>query len=209
MAALVSPDFLWFAEGLLASLVVGLVMSLLVSVMLVAAPARLLEINRRVSRWIDTGRHFQVLERPLMLERLFYRHHRPLGAFIVLGAVYVLWRWAVAYDREAVIGLLDRRWVTSGLDWIVGAVETVVVGLHVLILGMGLVILVRPSLLKNLERTANRWHPGWSTERLDASIESIDRGVALSPRLAGLALLVASLWSLVTLLPEFLLVFSR
>lgn len=204
MSALAPPEFLWFVEGLLAALVLGLAASVLVSALLLAAPQRLLAINRRASRWIDTSRHLQILERPLMLERLFYRHHRVLGAGLALGAGYVLWRWAGAYDRDAVVALLDRHWIAAGLDWIVGAVEALTVGLHLLILAMGLVIFLRPSLLKNLERAANRWHPGPSSERLDAVIDAVDRGVAIYPRLAGLVLFGASLWSLATLLPEFL-----
>lgn len=209
MGALASPDFLWFAEGLLAALCGGLALALLVSVLLLASPKALLELNRRLSRWIDTRGAVQMLERPLMLERLFYRHHRWLGAAITLGAAYVLWRWAVAYERDAVVALLDRRWVTGGLDWIVGALETVVVSLHVLILAAGLVILLRPSLLKKLEHAANHSYRGVSSERLDTVIGSVDRGVSIYPRLSGLALLAASVWSLVALLPVFLQVITR
>lgn len=209
MGALASPDFLWFAEGLLAALCGGLAMALLVGVLLMATPNRLLEMNRRVSRWVDTRGALKILERPLMLERLFYRHHRWLGVAITLGAGYVLWQWAVAYERTAVIGLLDRKWVSGGLDWIVAAVEVAVVTLHVLILGIGLVILGRPSMLKKLERAANRSYPGLSSESLDTVIESVDRGVAIYPRLSGLALLVASVWSLVALLPVFLQTLGR
>lgn len=204
MAPHFSPDFAWFFEGLLAALVVGLALSLVVSALLVAAPARLLELNRRASRWIDTSRHLAILERPLMLERLFYRHHRILGACIALGAAYVLWRWFSVYDREGVVGLLDRRWRAAGLDWIVVAGEALVVGLHGLILVAGLVILVRPSLLKSIERTANRWHTTFPGQRLDTVVEGVDRSVEGYPRLAGLILLGASLWSLATLLPELL-----
>jgi hypothetical protein len=209
MDALASPDFLWFAEGLLAALCGGLAMALLVGMLLLAAPRALLEINRRVSRWIDTRGALEVLERPLMLERLFYRHHRWLGGAIALGAGYVLWRWAVAFDRASVIGLLDRSWVTGGLDWVVAAGEFLVVGLHVLILAIGLVILARPSMLKDLERAANRSYGEFSSQSLDTVIESVDRGVAIHPRLSGLALLVASIWSLVALLPVFLQTIGR
>lgn len=209
MAAFAPPELLWLVEGLLAALVLGLALSLAVSALLLAAPARLLELNRRASRWIDTRRHLEVLERPLMLERLFYRHHRVLGAGIALGAAYVLWRWAGAYDRDAVVALLDRRWRAAGLDWIVGAAEALVVGLHVLILGVGLVIAVRPSLLKNVERAANRWHPTFQAGRLDTVIDAVDRGVEIYPRLAGFTLLAASLWSLATLVPELLQLVGR
>jgi len=209
MTTLTTPEFAWFAEGLLAALVTGLVLALIVSSLLLAAPTVLLNLNRRLSRWVDTGGSLQALERPLMLERFFYRHHRILGALTALGATYVLWRWATVYERSSVIALLDRRWIAGGLDWIVGAVETVVVGLHVLILGVGLVILLRPSLLKTLEQAANHWHRGLSSDSLDAVIDSVDRGITVYPRLSGLILLAASLWSLIALLPVFVQVLGR
>lgn len=209
MTSLVSADLLWLAEGLLASLVAGLVLALVVAGLLLFRPTTLLALNRRLSRWIDTRGPFQALERPLMLERLFYRHHRALGAAIVLGACYVLWQWAFDFDRAALTQLLNPRWRANGLDWIVPAGEAIVVGLHVLVLLAGGVILVRPSLLKGIEKAANRWHGGLSSEQLDRVVGTLDDRVAIYPRLSGLVLLVASLWSLIALLPVFLQTLAR
>lgn len=209
MTSLVSADLLWLAEGLLASLLAGLVLALVVAGLLLVRPEALLALNRRLSRWIDTRGTLEVLERPLMLERMFYRHHRALGAAIVLGASYVLWQWAFHFDRAALTRVLNPRWSANGLDWIVPAGEAIVVGLHALVLLAGCVILLRPSLLKGLERAANRWHGGWSSEQLDRVVGTLDDRVAIYPRLSGLVLLVASLWSLLALLPVFLQTASR
>lgn len=209
MAALTSPDFVWLAEGLLFALLAGLVLSLLVGGLLVAAPRLLMAINQRASRWVDTRRALTILEQPLVLERFFYRHHRVLGASIALGAAYVLAQWVFAYDRTAFVALLDRRWRGAGLDWMVPALEWAMVGLHVLILAAGLVILLRPSLLKSVERAANRWHPGLSSESLDAVIGPLDRGIGIYPRFSGLVVSVASAWSLVVLIPVLLQLLGR
>lgn len=209
MASLVSPDFLWLAQGLLASLLAGLVLALVVSALLLTRPRTLLELNRRLSRWVDTQGALRALERPLMLERLFYRHHRALGVAIVLGAGYVLWQWAFGFDRAALSGLLDPSWRNNGLDWIVPAAELLVVGLHVLVLAVGGVILLRPSLLKGLEKAVNRWHGAASSERFDRVIGTLDDQVAVYPRLTGFVLLMATVWSLVALVPVFLQVLNR
>jgi hypothetical protein len=120
----------------------------------------------------------------------------------MLGACYVLWSWAFAFDRDAFVSLLGRRWVTSGLDWIIAALEAVVVLLHLLILVAGAVILFRPSLLKGVEKTANRWHDaGVSSERLDVVVATVDQGVAVYPRLSGLVLVATSSWCLAALAP--------
>lgn len=204
MTSLAAPELLWIVEGLLASLLAGLVLAIVVGLLLVARPERLLQLNRRLSRWVDTRGTLHALERPLLLERFFYRHHRVLGAAIVLGAGYVLWQWAFGVERVAVAGLLNPRWRANGLDWIVPALEVLMVGLHVLVLAAGLVILLRPSLLKGLERAANRWHRGLPSEQLDRVIDSLDDRILGYPRVSGLILMVASLWSLVSLVPVFL-----
>lgn len=209
MTALTSPDFVWLTEALLAALLTGLALALAVGLLLLVAPRLLLAANQRMSRWVDTRGVFRVLEQPLMLERFFYRHHRVLGALIATGATYVLWQWTFAYDREAFLTTLDRRWVASGLDFFVPALEWFLVGVHVLILGVGLVILVRPSLLKNVERAANHWHSGPRSETLDAVIGSVDRGISLYPRLSGLIVCAAAGWSLAMLLPILLQLLSR
>lgn len=209
MASLTSPDFLWLTEALLAALLTGLAMALVVGVLLLVAPRLLLAANQRLSRWIDTRSAFSALEQPLMLERFFYRHHRPLGTLVSIGAAYVLWQWAFAYDRAAFIQTLGRPWSASGLDFLIAGLEWFLVGVHVVILGVGLVILLRPSLLKNVERAANQWHAGLPAEKLDAVIGTVDRGISLYPRLSGLVVLVAAGWSLAMLLPVLLQLLSR
>lgn len=209
MAALASPEFLWLVEALLFALVGGLALALLVGALLLVRPPLLLAINQRLSRWIDTRSTFGLLEQPLMLERFFYRHHRLLGSLVTAGAIYVLWQWAFTYDREAFIALLDRRWLAAGLDFVVPALELALVVLHVLILFVGLIILLRPSLLKNVERVANRWHSGLPADSLDAVIGSVDRGISLYPRLSGLVVVAAAAWSLVVLTPVLVQLLGR
>jgi hypothetical protein len=201
MSTLVSPDLLWLAQGLLVALTAGLALALVVSVLLLARPGVLFALNARMSRWIDTRRQFDALETPHQLERFFYRHHRAVGAAIIGGTGYVLWQWAFAYEREAFLLLLDRRWVTGHLDWVPVALETALVGLHGAILLIGVVILLRPSLLKGLERAANRWHQLPREHRLDRVVAHLDTGFELYPRLSGLILLLATAWSLASLIP--------
>lgn len=198
---MVPAEFDWVVDGLAVALMVGLCFAFVASVLLLLRPRLLFMLNERLSRWVDTEQRFRALEKPRQWERFFYRHHRVLGSLISLGAIYVLLTWAFAYDRARVIGLLDRRWVIDGLDWIVAAVETMVVLLHAATLVVGLIILFRPSLLKNIERAANRWHSGPQVQVLDRIYGPVDRSLAVYPRLSGLLLLLASVWSLVVLGP--------
>lgn len=80
------------------------------------------------------------------IERIVYRHHRLFGAAVVLGALLYLW-------RIASIGLL---WPTAGHTTWLSALPALTV-LMLLVLPFGTVMLIRPSLLKRIEKTSNRW----------------------------------------------------
>jgi hypothetical protein len=202
MHLLVAPELRWLVDGLMVALALGLVLALATALLLLWRPHALLMLNERLSRWVDTEAPFRALERPRQWERFFYRHHRVLGGLVTAGATYVLGVWALVYDRAAAIALLDRRWLADGMDWVVPAVETILVVLHVAILAVGLIVLFRPSLLKNVERVANRWHRA-PVDALDRVVYPLDRGFAVYPRLSGLLLLLAAGWSLVMLAPFF------
>lgn len=196
-----SPTLLPWAQGLLAALLLGLALAFLVGLLLLARPQALFALNARLSRWVDTRALFGALDQPHSVERFFYRHHRIVGALVALGASYVLWRWAFAYDRSKLQALLGSRWVTQGLDWVPAAVEAALVALHAAILAIGLVIMFRPSLLKGFERTANHWQPGLETTRLDEVVGNLDGAFEGHPRVSGLLLAITSTWCLLALAP--------
>jgi hypothetical protein len=209
MASLNSPEFHWILQGLLVVLVAGLLLALVVGLLLLVRPPALFAANQRLSRWIDTSAPMRRLETPLLFERLFYRHHRFVGTVLSAGALYVLAAWTFSYRREGLLDLLGPRWVAGDLDWIVAAMEWLVVSLHAAILLVGLIILFRPSLLKNVERAANRWHDLPAGPALDSVVMRVEPGFELYPRLSGLVLILTTVWCLGVLLPVALRVLGR
>jgi signal transduction histidine kinase len=195
-----SPVALPLLQGLAVALVLGLLLALFVGVLLLARPGAAFAINQWLSRWIDTAPAFSALDRPRSLERYFYRHHRLLGALIVGGASYVLWRWAFVYERSDMIAVVGQRWVSAGLDWLPVALEAALVALHVVILVVGALIMFRPSLLKGVERAANRWQQP-SANRLDAVVGNLDETFEGHPRVSGLILTISATWCLLALAP--------
>ena len=198
-----SPDVLPWVQALAVVLLLGLLLALSVGLLLLARPQALFALNARLSRWVDTRQAFSLLDQPRHLERFFYRHHRILGSLIVLGSGYVLLRWAFAYDRADLLALLGPRWVARGMDWVPLALEAVLVGLHAAILVVGALILLRPSLLKGVERAANRWQEGPATTPLDSVVGNLDGTFEGHPRVSGLLLVALSAWCLLALAPVF------
>jgi hypothetical protein len=201
MSTTLSPEALPWLQGLAMVLLVGLVLALVVGALLLARPQALFALNQRLSRWIDTRAALSLLDQPRHLERFFYRHHRALGISVVVGASYVLGQWAFAYDRGDVLALLGPNWARHGMDWVPAAFEVVLVGLHVAILVVGVVIVFRPSLLKGVEKTANRWQPGPATAPFDQVVGNLDDTFESHPRVSGFLLVVSATWCLLALAP--------
>lgn len=98
------------------------------------------------------------------LERGFYRHHRALGLFVVLGAIYILYFLVFAYSPHAVQALLF-----AGIDdpisrAILGQLLRFLLFFGALLAyAVGILLAIRPSALKPLEQLAHRpvRIPGW------------------------------------------------
>lgn len=173
-------------QGLFFSLCAGLALSAIWGTWLLLAPDRARHFARSADRWVSTDAWFARLNRPVETTRWFYRYHRIAGILITSGAAYALWRWYTAYEREAVTGLLGERILAAGLDWLVPAVEWIFLAFNAGILVSGLVVLLRPSLLKTPERWANQWVEVQTHRALDRPFDPLADAVSNHPRLLGL-----------------------
>lgn len=120
----------------------------------------------------------RVLDRQWQIERLIYRHHRLFGAIVLLAGAFFFWQLA-RFERPA---LFNEHSTTMVLAWVLLVGQT-------FNLIIGLVILLRPSLLKPVEAVSNRWH------RLEASGSRHPRTIrwtALILALVGLVILLAT-----------------
>lgn len=89
----------------------------------------------------------KLLDKPWTIERMIYRHHRLFGLVILFAGVFCIWQMS----RTRLIELLGD---STTLAILVGAL---LIG-QAFNLAIGLVMLLRPSLLKPLEAVGNRWH---------------------------------------------------
>lgn len=172
-------------QGLFVCLTGGLALSAIWGLWLLIAPDSARRFAKVADQWVPTAPWFDRLNKPLDTTRWFYRYHRPAGALILAGAAYGLWRWFTAYQREATMGLLDRRTISAGLDWLVPAMECIFLGFNGAILIFGLIVLCRPSLLKTPERFANRWVEVRADQALDRSYDPLAGVLMDRPRLIG------------------------
>lgn len=170
------------------------VLTAITGLLLLLVPGWLLRLSERLNVWIDTSSWFRKLDEPHQLERLFYRHHVVMGALILAGSLYSLWFiWRLQGGELLVLFPAAANRVLLEI------LQSVLI--HVLLLGnllalvIGLVVIVRPSLLKGLESRANRWvSSDRALSSLDKRVDVADRIIPGYPRLLGLLILLGSLY---------------
>lgn len=189
-------------HSLLLFLMLGSIAGLLAGAALILRPNWLLAASRYINRWIPTRKLNQSLETPINLDHWFYRFRVLSGAFILIGALYMLYFFVMGLDMPGILATLGKNsavpasLMSALLDGLVligliGAVCSLIVSLF---------LLFRPSMLRNLEHSFNQ--PASlrrALKPLETTRSDVDEYVFRHVHLAGVLLLLGSLYTLVGL----------
>ena len=182
-------------RSLLAVLCAGGLVGIVVGFGMLFKPDRIVFLNQYFSRWVGTQKLNEQLDRPRWIERYFYRHHRAVGSFLLIGAIFILYVFMFSYNVQKFSAALPSS--TKGL-WIALTAMLLVGGVVAAL--VGIIVLARPSLLRDIEKASNRWI---STDRMakssDAMHHSFDQSVLRHRKLAGAFLIVGGLYVLIVM----------
>lgn len=143
----------WFATSLF---FLG-ILFVLVGLALIVMPARFLAWGNSVNRWISTTAFFNALDKPRDHERFYYKHHRIFGGIIIILAAVIIYQLAFHTNLDAMTAAVQKLAVSVFGKWLLTTCFYILIALSVLALLAGLIIFIRPSLLKSLESWGNRW----------------------------------------------------
>lgn len=150
---------LW--RSLATFLLVGAATGVVVSLLLIYRPAMFERLNRAASRWISMRRLDRGVDRRVSLEQWFYRHHRSLGMLVCIGAGYVFVFFGLQFDKALALQHLPARLPVrlqpGVLEGLLDALVLISLTGAVAALFVGLMLWLRPSVLRGLEGRANRW----------------------------------------------------
>jgi len=185
--------FLW--QSLAIFLLIAALLSILLGLLLTFKPDLMERINRGANRWISMRQIDRLLDRIISLEQWFYQYHRPLGILVILGAVYILVYFGVLFDKSIALQRLAGYIPSVLLDGLLDAlVLTSLIG-AVAALFVGLLLWLRPSLLRGFEEEANQWISSRRAIKvLDVPHDQVNRFVARHMRQVGYLLLLGSLY---------------
>lgn len=187
-------QMLW--QALAIFLLIGALAGVAVALLLILKPQLIERVDRVANRWISMRHISEWADHTVNIERWLYRHHRPLGLFMVLGAGYMLVYFGFEFDRASALNsfsaylpnklLLDMLLQVVVLLALAGAAVALVTGLF-----MGL----RPSLLKGVERISNQWVSSRrATKVIDVERGSVDSFAVHHASRVGWLLLVGSIY---------------
>lgn len=139
-------------RSFLVFLFVGSIAGLVVGVGMLLKPQWVASLNERLSRWVSTEKIEEQFDRPRWVERVAYKYHRLVGSIVFIGALFILYTFLFNYNVRKISTVIPP----GGWRLMDALVGLLVVGSVVAAL-VGLIILAKPSLLRDLEKSTNSW----------------------------------------------------
>lgn len=175
-------------------LLIGSLSGIALALLLIFKSHLIERVNGVANRWISVRRISRVMDHSLSIERWFYRHHRPMGLLLTLGACYILfyfgWRFDQAAALQSFATLMPNKMLLGAV--LQAAVYFALIGAG-LSLPVSLVVLLRPSLLRGVEVQSNQWVSSRrATKPVDQMHGQVDRFVESHAQRVGWLLLVGS-----------------
>ncbi|OGS93475.1 MAG: hypothetical protein A2061_07970 [Gallionellales bacterium GWA2_59_43] len=179
-------------------LLIGALTGIAVALVLIYRPALYERVSLAANRWVSTRHYTRAADRMLSLESWFYRHHRLLGILVCVGAGYLLVYFGLLFDKAAALQQLPQmlpiRLKVPLLEGLLDALVLVSLTGAAASLFVGLLLWLRPSLLRGIEEASNQWISTRRAERLlDIPRDEVEAFVACHARRVGWLLLLGSL----------------
>ena len=184
-------------------IIIGSVIAFILGLGLILAPALTLKLNEKINTRISMREKTKTIEKPIKSEPFFYKHSKFSGTILVIGSLFVLYTLQT-FNAYSLIPHLPKSISTTAWEWIIQSVEIFFFISCVFIFVFGLIILIRPSMIKNFEQAANHWistRQGFS--KMSADIDITNKLVNTYPRVFGVFIALFSLIVLFLLLPRF------
>ena len=183
--------FLLFCAGILV---------MLIGACIIVSPAWVIRTSKTLNTWVSTESFFNRLEQQRHSESFFYRHHILFGCLLIVGAGYIFYTFM--FSVELANYSLPVFASQSANEWFTSSLVFMNILFSALIFIIGMIIVIRPSLLKHFEEISNHWFVvDDSLKRLDLQLRTPDTIFIRYPRLVGFLIVIGSCYILFNLFP--------
>lgn len=189
-------------RSLLFLLLLGSVAGLFAGIILLLRPEWLVNMSVFTNRWVSTRQMGRSLEQSVNIDHWLYRYGHVSGALLLASAIYIVYVLTTHLVRADIVTGLAKMYLvpkvlvepvldTMILFFLAGAVLAMLISLF---------LIFRPSMLRELELGANQSISLRQTLKpMEIQRGNMDQLVFRNVRLAGIALLCGSLYTLVML----------
>ena len=172
-------------------IIVGTALSMLYGFWLVIHPQSAISFSNKINKGFSMRQATKPLETPISIERWFYRNAKLTGALLMLGAAYLFYLlfWTLDLEKLTYVmpGLNPLTW-----EWLLTSFQIFFAVASIAVFLMGFVVLLRPSLLKPLEESANTWiSTRQKMQFMSENVSRTDQLLARFPRQLGAVILIA------------------
>ena len=158
-------------------------------------PGKIFKFGIKMNRWVSTESFFNKINTPIYKERFFYRHNKILGAFIVFASVFCLYILTFDAGEKNVSIILNRLAESSAEAWMFIILFYMLVIAIILALVFGVIMFIRPSALKSIEKIGNRWiDTDVLLKALDESKDLPDKILPGNPRIFGFVVTLGAIY---------------
>ena len=143
-----------FFEASILFILIGSFVALILGLGLIFAPTITLKFNEKINTRISMREKTKVIETIIRSEPFFYKHSKISGTMLVIGSIFVLYTLAT-FNVYTLIPHLPKSISAPAWDWIIQSAQIFLYISCTFILIFGLIVLIRPSLVKRFEEVAN------------------------------------------------------
>jgi hypothetical protein len=181
---------------------IGAFIALTLGFGLIFAPSLTLKLNEKINTRVSLREKTKAIETAIKSEPFFYKYSKISGAILVLGSIFVLYT-LTTFNAYSLIPHLPKSITPQAWEWVIDSAQIFFFITCSFILIFGLIIFIRPSLVKGFEETANHWiSTRKSFSKMSTNIDFTNKLVNAYPRVFGAFIVIFSLFVLFLLLPK-------
>jgi len=178
-----------------------LFVSLVVGVLMIFKPSVIINLNKKPINFLMFRRSMRALDIPRYIDYVFYRHHKLIGTIITFTSIYMLYYFTLIYDADIISGLVHGSKYADIVKMLANTLQLFLLLTGIFTLIIGVIMVVRPSMLKGFEAWSNRWISTYQIPGLlSADRDQVNQLVYKYPRLVGIIIITLGLYAAIGLI---------
>lgn len=158
-------------------------------------PEKMERLGDKLNQWVSTEHFFDSLNKPRYQEQLVYKYHKVFGLLVMIFTTISIYMMCFYTDVSLTMEKLLQIAHTAFGKWLLESSYYILVAANAMAFILGLIIFIRPSLLKRMEKKANHWvETEEKLKVLNKTKELPNTVLPGNPRIFGTLILISAIY---------------